>query len=1103
MSEGTTGRVTTSSGVRRLTVLQVAESTLVDDLAVALESAIEDVHTASTVERVLSKLETAPIDCIISDLKFDDGRAVDLLNALSEREESLPFVVWTAEGSETIASEMIAAGVTDYVPREADPDDCEGIGERIRQAVETHTQRRPPRDVQDEPTLDTLTEHVDVTEQKEHERKLDLFRTLVDHASDGFFIVDPETSALLDVNDTACQLLDYEREDLLSLSVTDINPEFSTEAWADFAETVRKQGTRTIETTHQRRDESTFPVEVQVAYVSLDRDYHVATVRDITEHRASQRELERQRELLRHTEEIAQTGGWEANLETGDQRWTPGTRAIHGVTSDFEPTVEAGIDFFHPDDRDDIEQAFNRCAQRGEPYDVELRLLTTNDDLRWVRARGVPIREGGEVIGVRGAIQDVTERKEREQNLKAARKRYQTLVEAAPDPIFVADAETGEIVETNSVAAALRKQPREEIIGLHQTELHPTDETERYREAFETQIGTQTTIKQFEDGSQMSLVTTDGERIPVSISVGTVSLGDQTLVHGIFRDISDQKRYEDALKEVNTTAQSLLNAETDTEIAHTVVDVATDVLDPDSAVVYLYDEDTGELVPVAPSDELEAAVGEIPRIQPGDDVVWSVFIEQELTRFDDSRTTESAFSAGTPLRSQLLVPLGEYGVFVASDTEVGACDGFCVEIAELLCATAESALARAERTQQLRERERKSKLQARRLERLRQLNDEIRAIMNAIVEPHSHASITQSVCNSLATLDQFDCVWIGEPDTETDELESIAQAGVPELYVESLPRTLDADNTLPAVRAIRTHEAVVESSLAGSPQDEAWRQTALLYEFRSVISVPLVHDDILYGVLTIASSEPGRFGGLTQTVLTELGSLIGYALNTLDQRNALLEDETVTLTFDITGATDVFVQLASRLEAEIRFKSISTRSVGGYLVHFLVEGVDTDTVTELLEETPAIQSSRLISDTEAPLFEVATIGECVATTVANMGANIHKVTVSETNCQINLSIPRDRKKQRFVTRLEEHYPDVNLKAHRTTPAPTPSWNQQLDKQLTDRQQEILTAAYYSGFFDQPRKRTGKEIAGSLGISQPAFSKQLRTAEKKLLEAIYE
>jgi predicted DNA binding protein len=61
----------------------------------------------------------------------------------------------------------------------------------------------------------------------------------------------------------------------------------------------------------------------------------------------------------------------------------------------------------------------------------------------------------------------------------------------------------------------------------------------------------------------------------------------------------------------------------------------------------------------------------------------------------------------------------------------------------------------------------------------------------------------------------------------------------------------------------------------------------------------------------------------------------------------------------------------------------------------------------------------------------------------------------------------------------------------------------LDDALTERQRDILATAYYSGYFDQQRKQTGAEIADLLGISQPAFSTQLRAAQRNLFSPIFD
>lgn len=134
---------------------------------------------------------------------------------------------------------------------------------------------------------------------------------------------------------------------------------------------------------------------------------------------------------------------------------------------------------------------------------------------------------------------DITEREERERELAAMKERYETLLSAAPVPVFVADAETGELIELNETAETLLGKPREQIIGRHQTTLHPPEDAELYREAFRQVTGEKTTVRTLPDGSQPELMTAGDESIPIKITVDTVSLPDGPVIYGILRQISD------------------------------------------------------------------------------------------------------------------------------------------------------------------------------------------------------------------------------------------------------------------------------------------------------------------------------------------------------------------------------------------------------------------------------------------------------------------------------------------------------------------------------------------------------------------------------------
>ena len=139
--------------------------------------------------------------------------------------------------------------------------------------------------------------------------------------------------------------------------------------------------------------------------------------------------------------------------------------------------------------------------------------------------------------------QEVNERKQTEKNLGRSEKKYRKLLETANDAIFVADAETGVILGVNKKAEDLIGMPLEKIIGMHQTQLHPREEAERYSNIFNEHIKNKTAISE-----EVFVVNSNGHKIPVEISVSVAEIGGKIIVQGIFRDITERKKLVEQLK---------------------------------------------------------------------------------------------------------------------------------------------------------------------------------------------------------------------------------------------------------------------------------------------------------------------------------------------------------------------------------------------------------------------------------------------------------------------------------------------------------------------------------------------------------------------------
>ena len=131
----------------------------------------------------------------------------------------------------------------------------------------------------------------DITERKQAEKQLQLFRTLLDNSSDGIEVIDPTTLRFLDVNDTECRELGFSREEMLSMCITDIDRELSPKLKDELQNKLRKSRSIQFETMYWRKDGSTYPVECSLKMIELDKLYALNIVRDITERRASEQSL--------------------------------------------------------------------------------------------------------------------------------------------------------------------------------------------------------------------------------------------------------------------------------------------------------------------------------------------------------------------------------------------------------------------------------------------------------------------------------------------------------------------------------------------------------------------------------------------------------------------------------------------------------------------------------------------------------------------------------------------------------------------------------------------------------------------------------------------
>lgn len=171
-------------------------------------------------------------------------------------------------------------------------------------------------------------------------------------------------------------------------------------------------------------------------------------------------------------------------------------------------------------------------------YEIVPKRGSSREITGWLDLYSFPLRdtESGEMRGVIEYVRDITERKRAEEALKDSEEKYRTLVETANDAIIVADAETGIIFDANKKAEELLGIPVDKIIGLHQSQIHPKEETEHYEKLFLHHIQKGKAISE-----NLFVCQQDGHKIPVEISASVTKFRGRNIIIGIFRDISDRK----------------------------------------------------------------------------------------------------------------------------------------------------------------------------------------------------------------------------------------------------------------------------------------------------------------------------------------------------------------------------------------------------------------------------------------------------------------------------------------------------------------------------------------------------------------------------------
>jgi len=366
------------------------------------------VETATGADEGLEKVcDNAP-DCIVSDYNMPGMDGLEFLQAVREEYPDLPFILFTGKGSEEVASEAIATGVTDYIQKRSGPEQYELLANRIENAVES---RRKAKRADRQEQLMRLTEFAGDT---------------------GSFEVDTETGEMV-LTDGIRRILDISEDS--TLDVEDTLEMTEPEARKE----IRRAMDRAVETGEQTHgvwlvtppdgEQRLLNVTYTPATPEEDDAMLRGAIRDITEQEKRQRE----RRLLQQSIDDANVSITLADPAKEDEPLVYVNDAFEEMTGyPAEEALGCNCRFLQGEDTDPEKVAALRDAvDNEEPVSIELRNYRKDGTEFWNRLTVTPIYDNdGELVRYLGTQKDVTERKERDERLTELNQATQALMMA-------------------------------------------------------------------------------------------------------------------------------------------------------------------------------------------------------------------------------------------------------------------------------------------------------------------------------------------------------------------------------------------------------------------------------------------------------------------------------------------------------------------------------------------------------------------------------------------------------------------------------------------------------------------------------------------------
>jgi PAS domain S-box-containing protein len=542
------------------------------------------VCTPEDMEKALRAADTAndPFQVVISDYYMPNFRAPDALRLLRKLGYDVPFIVVSGKIGEDAAVEIMKAGANDYLTKENMSRLCPAIERGLGEAEVRRERERA---------------------EKALGRSEVRFKRLVEQAADAIFVHDLEGD-FVDVNRQACESLGYSREELLAMSVPDVEVTYAPGSLRRLWKQITSGPPRTLEGVHRRKDGSTFPVEVRVGvFEAEERPLMLALVRDVSGRREAERRLQETEARYRTlVEQIPAVTYVQEPIDSDTPKavtyMSPQYEAMLGYPAETEILDEEHwLRVLHPDDRERVLAEELRTDETGEPYRIEYRQIASDGRVVWVRDEATLVRdEEGNSLYWLGVQYDITEQKRAEEEFRRSEERFRATFEQAAVGIVQVGL-GGEWLRFNDKFCDIVGYDREELGALGVFELVSPEDFER-----DFDRGVRMLAGELSNYTEEKLIVgKGGRRVWINLTVSLVhdDSGEPRYFIAVAEDIGRRKRAEE---ERRRTQEQLSQSEERfkvlaQEVAEGIILSENGrIIDANRSVTEMFGYDLGELV---------------------------------------------------------------------------------------------------------------------------------------------------------------------------------------------------------------------------------------------------------------------------------------------------------------------------------------------------------------------------------------------------------------------------------------------------------------------------------------------------------------------------